>query len=68
MSEPDGVLLPHGGCENLRSYSILEAIDMDRCRAGKKATMAIALPDADAGIEPVPTSGGGRKPEPERSP
>lgn len=27
--------------------------------------MAIALPDADAEIEPVPTSGGGHKPEPE---
>ena len=27
--------------------------------------MAITLPDADAEIGPVPTSGGGRKPEPE---
>jgi type I restriction enzyme R subunit len=44
---------------------ILEAIDMDSYRAEKKATMAIALPDSDAEIEPVPTSGGGRKPEPE---
>ena len=44
---------------------ILEAIDMDSYRAEKKATMAIALPDADAEIEPVPTSGGGRKPAPE---
>jgi type I restriction enzyme R subunit len=44
---------------------ILEAIDMDSYRAEKKATMAIALPDADAEIEPVPTSSGGRKPEPE---
>ena len=44
---------------------ILEAIDMDSYRAEKKATMAIALPDADAEIEPAPTSGGGRKPEPE---
>ena len=44
---------------------ILEAIDMDSYRAEKKATMAIALPDANAEIEPVPTSGGGRKPEPE---
>ena len=40
---------------------ILEAIDMDSYRAEKKATLAIALPDADAEIEPVPTSGGGRK-------
>jgi type I restriction enzyme, R subunit len=44
---------------------IFEAIDMDSYRAEKKATLAIALPDADAEIEPVPTSGGGRKPEPE---
>jgi len=44
---------------------ILDAIDMDSYRAEKKAAMAIALPDADAEIEPVPTSGGGRKPEPE---
>jgi type I restriction enzyme R subunit len=44
---------------------ILEAIDMDSYRAEKKATMSIALPDADAEIEPVPTSGGGHKPEPE---
>ncbi len=44
---------------------ILEAIDMDSYRAEKKATLAIALPDANAEIEPVPTSGGGRKPEPE---
>ena len=44
---------------------ILEAIDMDSYRAEKKATMAIALPDADAEIQPVPTSGGGRKGEPE---
>jgi len=44
---------------------ILEAIDMDSYRAEKKATLAIALPDADAEIEPVPTSGGGHKAEPE---
>jgi type I restriction enzyme, R subunit len=44
---------------------ILEAIDMDSYRAEKKASMAIALPDADAEIEPVPTHGGGHKPEPE---
>jgi type I site-specific restriction-modification system R (restriction) subunit len=39
--------------------------DEDSYRAEKKATLAIALPDADAEIEPVPTSGGGRKPQPE---
>ncbi len=44
---------------------ILDAIDMDSYRAEKKAMIAIALPDADAEIEPVPTSGGGRKSEPE---
>ena len=43
---------------------ILEAIDMDSYRAEKKATIAIALPDANSEIEPVPTSGGGHKPEP----
>jgi type I restriction enzyme, R subunit len=44
---------------------ILEAIDMDSYRAEKKAAMVIALPDANAEIEPAPTSGGGRKAEPE---
>lgn len=44
---------------------ILEAIDMDSYRAEKKATMAIALPDADAEIEPWQMNGGGRKSEPE---
>lgn len=44
---------------------ILEAIDMDSYRAEKKATMAIALPDADAQIDPWSISGGGAKPEPE---
>ncbi|MBK8246856.1 MAG: type I restriction endonuclease subunit R [Gemmatimonadetes bacterium] len=44
---------------------ILEAIDMDSYRVEKKAAMKIALADADAEIEPVPTDGGGRKPEPE---
>ena len=44
---------------------ILEAIDMDSYRVEKKALMQIALADADAEIAPVPTDGGGRKPEPE---
>jgi type I restriction enzyme R subunit len=44
---------------------ILEAIDMDSYRAEKRAAMAIALPDADAEIEPAPTTGGGRRAEPE---
>ena len=47
------------------SKGILEAIDMDSYRVEKKAAMKIQLPDQNAEIEPVPTSGGGRKPEPE---
>ena len=47
------------------SRGIIESIDMDSYRAEKKAAMKIALPDEDAEIDPVPTSGGGRKAEPE---
>jgi type I restriction enzyme, R subunit len=47
------------------SKGILEAIDMDSYRVEKQAAVKIQLPDADAEIEPVPTSGGGRKLEPE---
>jgi len=47
------------------SKGILEAIDMDSYRVEKQTTMRIALPDADVEIEPVPTAGGGYKPEPE---
>ena len=47
------------------SKGILETIDMDSYRVEKKAAMQIQLPDANAEIEPVPTSGGGHKPEPE---
>jgi type I restriction enzyme R subunit len=47
------------------SKGILEAIDMDSYRAEKQAAMKVQLPDADAEIGPVPTSGGGGKPEPE---
>ena len=47
------------------SKGILEAIDMDSYRVEKQAAMKIQLPDADAEIEPVPTTGGGHKPEPE---
>jgi type I restriction enzyme R subunit len=46
------------------SRGILNAIDMDSYRVEKKAEMALVLPDADAAIEPVPTSGGGHPPEP----
>ena len=47
------------------SRGILETIDMDSYRVEKKAAMQIALPDQDAEIEPVPTSSGGFKAEPE---
>jgi type I restriction enzyme R subunit len=47
------------------SKGILEAIDMDSYRVEKQSTMRIALPDSDTEIEPVPTAGGGHKPEPE---
>jgi type I restriction enzyme R subunit len=47
------------------SKGILEAIDMDSYRVEKQAAVKIQLADADARIEPVPTTGGGRKPEPE---
>jgi len=44
---------------------ILEAIDMDSYRVEKQAAVKMQLPDTDAEIEPVPTTGGGHKPEPE---
>jgi type I restriction enzyme R subunit len=47
------------------SRGILEAIDMDSYRAEVKSTQRITLQDQDAEVGPVPTSGGGRKPEPE---
>ncbi len=47
------------------SRGILEAIDMDSYRVEKRAAMKIQLPDTDAEIGPVPTTGGGHKPEPE---
>jgi len=47
------------------SKGILEAIDMDSYRVEVQETMKITLADDDAEVEPVPTSGGGRKPEPE---
>ena len=47
------------------SKGILDAIDMDSYRAEKQAMQQISLPDEDAEIEPVPTSGGGQLPEPE---
>src|SRR5206468_4888798 len=47
------------------STGIRESIDMDSYRIEKQAAVKIQLPDADAEIEPVPTSGGGRKLEPD---
>ncbi|OPY17187.1 MAG: Type-1 restriction enzyme R protein [Syntrophus sp. PtaB.Bin075] len=47
------------------SRGILEAIDMDSYRVEVKTSLKIGLPDQDAEIDPVPTSGGGRKPDPE---
>jgi type I restriction enzyme R subunit len=44
---------------------ILEAIDMDSYRVEKKASMEIALEDADAEIQPPPTDGTGSKPSSE---
>ena len=51
--------------EDELSKGILEAIDMDSCRVEKRAVQDIPLPDEDAEIGPVPTEGGGQKPEPE---
>jgi type I restriction enzyme R subunit len=47
------------------SRGILETIDMDSYRVEVKTTLNISLPDQDAEIGPVPTSGGGHKPEPD---
>ncbi len=47
------------------SKGILEAIDMDSYRVEKQAARDIQLPDEDREIGPVPTEGGGQKPEPE---
>jgi type I restriction enzyme, R subunit len=47
------------------SKGILESIDMDSYRVEKRAVLKIQLPDTDAEIEPVPTTSGGRKAEPE---
>ena len=56
--------LPAPEEDNL-SKGILETIDMDSYRVEKQAAVAIQLEDSDAEIGPVPTSGGGGKPEPE---
>jgi len=47
------------------SRGILDAIDMDSYRAEVKSSTNIGLADQDVEVGPVPTSGGGRKPEPD---
>ncbi len=47
------------------SRGILEAIDMDSYRVEVKTSLKIGLPDQDAEVGPIPTTGGGRKPEPD---
>ena len=47
------------------SWGILDAIDMDSYRVEEKISLKIGLPDQDAEVGPVPTSDGGRKPEPQ---
>ena len=47
------------------SRGILETIDMDSYRVESKAAVSIQLEDSDAELDPVPTSAGGGKAEPE---
>ena len=47
------------------SKGILESIDMDSYRVEKKTAIHVQLADEDAEIKPVPTNGGGHRPEPE---
>lgn len=47
------------------SRGILETVDMESYRAEKRETIAIALEDEDAEVDPVPTDGGAGGPEPE---
>ena len=47
------------------SKGILDAIDLDSYRAEKQAMQKIMLPDEDAEIDPVPTTGGGQTSDPE---
>ncbi len=47
------------------SKGILDAIDMDSYRVEKIAMQKIILPDESGEVSPVPTNGGGGKPEPE---
>jgi len=47
------------------SKGILETIDMDSYRVEVEAQLELSLPDEDGMVDPVPTGGGGGKPEPE---
>ena len=47
------------------SKGILESIDMDSYRVEKQAARHLPLVDEDAEIDPVPTTGGGSRPDPE---
>ncbi|WP_437230200.1 type I restriction endonuclease subunit R [Planctomicrobium sp. SH661] len=47
------------------SKGVLETIDMDSYRAEVKAKTSIKLVDDEGEIDPVPTGGGGGRPEPE---
>ena len=47
------------------SKGILDAIDMDSYRVEKRKMEDIVLADEDAEIDPVPTTEGGHRPEPE---
>jgi type I restriction enzyme R subunit len=45
------------------SKGILEAIDMDSYRVEKRAAQHVQLADQDTEVDPVPTEGGGYKPD-----
>jgi len=47
------------------SKGLLEVIDMESYRNEVKETLKLTLADEDGEVGPVPTSGSGRKPEPE---
>lgn len=51
--------------EDDRALGILETIDMDSYRAEIQASISIRLVDENAELDAVPTSAGGRKPEPD---
>ena len=44
---------------------IIESIDMDSYRVEVRSSIDIILPDQNGVVDPIPTSAGGHKPEPE---